>query len=482
MIYAHFCHHQLRWIFPSSTVVWLALVGTFSLLLGWYSPTSAQIANYSSDPPANCRFGVDVSNDLRTDFTLYNTGLLHAGWQMDWMSAVTPPLAALEYVNTIGLQPRGVDYTASPTGTALLKIIATRPGAMWLVGNEPDCTGVDNLLSGVYARAYHDVYYRIKAADPTARIGAGSIVQPTPLRFHYLNNVLDAYQQRYHEPLPADFWSTHGHILSEVASVVQACQTPDWPNGSPESTYYSVTDHWRLDIFAARLLNLRRWMADHGYRDRPLLVPEYGILLWHDPANQKTVQDDLNFMTGSFDWLRTATDPQVGYPADGNRLVQRWAWFSLTYSNWALPLFDPSSYQPTIMANTYGAYTAAHPPAPASLQVSVQSGPPQGPVNDVYTVTLTAQIANAGDLSTTMPINITFLDSAHGTILDQQEIGALSGCGATENVHTEWQKISAGLHPFCVRATTSTLTHTVCSTYNLLPYDTYLPILQFLEQ
>ncbi|MFC2031533.1 hypothetical protein ACFLWA_12505, partial [Chloroflexota bacterium] len=36
-----------------------------------------------------------------------------------------------------------------------------------------------------------------------------------------------------------------------------------------------------------------------------------------------------DFMVETFEFFHTAADPALGYPADGNRLVQRWCWFSL---------------------------------------------------------------------------------------------------------------------------------------------------------
>jgi len=35
------------------------------------------------------------------------------------------------------------------------------------------------------------------------------------------------------------------------------------------------------------------------------------------------------FILETFEYLHTAVDPQLGYAADGHRLVQRWCWFSL---------------------------------------------------------------------------------------------------------------------------------------------------------
>ena len=37
------------------------------------------------------------------------------------------------------------------------------------------------------------------------------------------------------------------------------------------------------------------------------------------------------FMYATFDWLLSARDPELGYPRDDQRLVQRWAWFSMAY-------------------------------------------------------------------------------------------------------------------------------------------------------
>jgi hypothetical protein len=67
-------------------------------------------------------------------------------------------------------------------------------------------------------------------------------------------------------------------------------------------------------------------MNARGLRDKPLWITEYGVLMpdWYVTDDQVKA-----FMTGSFDYLLSATDAGIGYPADGNRLVQRWAWNSL---------------------------------------------------------------------------------------------------------------------------------------------------------
>ena len=209
-----------------------------------------------------------------------------------------------------------VGYTASPTGTALLSAIARQPGAIWLIGNEPDCNAMDNMRSEWYARAYHDVYYFIKAADPTAKIAAGNIVQPTRQRFMYLNNVLATYQAEYGEPLPTDLWSIHSYILCEKCYPYNissepfawgACWVPDWPSrtaSEPYATFYSVYDHWNMDIFTSRIETFRQWMYDNGYRNHPLIIPEYGILsmkIWSAAIHLR--YQNREFMYAGFDWM-----------------------------------------------------------------------------------------------------------------------------------------------------------------------------------
>ena len=61
----------------------------------------------------------------------------------------------------------GFAYT--PSGAALTNAIANNPGARWLIGNEPDRrTSIqDNVEPHIYAGAYHELYYLIKAHSVT---------------------------------------------------------------------------------------------------------------------------------------------------------------------------------------------------------------------------------------------------------------------------------------------------------------------------
>ncbi|MFH1905821.1 MAG: glycosyl hydrolase [Chloroflexota bacterium] len=90
--------------------------------------------------------------------------------------------------------------------------------------------------------------------------------------------------------------------------------------------------HWRwincrLDIFKEHIIAFRKWMAANGYRDKPLAVTEFGILLGVEDGY--TPERIAQYLRESVSWLETAVDEELGYSLDGNRLVQRWAWFSL---------------------------------------------------------------------------------------------------------------------------------------------------------
>ena len=89
-----------------------------------------------------------------------------------------------------------------------------------------------------------------------------------------------------------------------------------------------MKDHDDLDIFKAQIIAFRRWMADHGQQNKPLIISEYGILMPEDYGFP--VERLQRFMTGSYDFMLTATDEDIGYPADDYHLVQRWAWYSLS--------------------------------------------------------------------------------------------------------------------------------------------------------
>jgi hypothetical protein len=244
------------------------------------------------------------------------------GWYLDWTAGPGRLQSAeVEYYPMIRLK----GGSPQPKGEGLLAAIDAQPGALWLIGNEPDVRWQDNLAPDTYARLYHDLHAQLKARDPTSRVAIGGVSQPTPLRLRYLDLVLEAYQRQYGEPLPVDVWNIHNFILREERDSWGV----DIPPGIEQNKgrLHEIADHDDLAIFAEQIVAFRRWMKERGQQDRPLIVTEYGILMPGDYGFPPwRVQ---NFMLETFAFFHSAVDPDLGCPKDGHRLVQRWCWYSL---------------------------------------------------------------------------------------------------------------------------------------------------------
>ncbi|MFQ5944571.1 MAG: hypothetical protein ACE5JF_13570, partial [Anaerolineales bacterium] len=244
-----------------------------------------------------------------------------AGWYLDWGAVPQQSHLDLEYWLTVRVAPS----CAQPTPLSAARLARLSTGMTWVIGNEPDVIWQDNLTPEGYAAAYHKLYQAIKGADPTSRIAVGGVSQSTPLRLAYLDRVLEAYAARYGRQMPVDIWTVHGFVLREQHGSWGVGIPPGFSNAQGRS--YELSDHGRLDLFETQLRDFRRWMAARGYRDRPLALTEFGILM--PPQYGFPEEKVIDYLLGAFELLHTMSDPKFGFPKDGNRLVQRWAWYSL---------------------------------------------------------------------------------------------------------------------------------------------------------
>ena len=334
-----------------------ALVPTLTATLTPALPTATSILQPTATVPVpsnnRWRFGA-----VRRWWGLsaYDAAALNAGWFLIGIDAdQIPPGAGLVYLIPV------FGDSFSPDAETLSTFIAARPGSVWQIGNEPDVIWQANCTPEQYARVYHQLYALIKGADPTARVAAGVVSQPTPLRLQYLDLVLAAYQNLAGTPMPVDIWSVHNSILREE----RGSWGVDIPPGLGTDTgkLYEIDDNDRLDIFQGQLVDFRVWMRDRGYQDRPLYLTEFSILM---PAEYGFPPERVAaFMTGAFDYLLSAADGSLGYPADGNRLVQRWAWYSVAdldepdhYPTGNL--FDPVTKEMTAVGRAFADYVATH--------------------------------------------------------------------------------------------------------------------------
>ncbi len=294
-------------------------------------------------------FGVAISPISR-----YAVDQLHAGWYVNWRTDLHPARpGGMEFAHMIRVQ--GSSY--HPRGQDLEQVIQSNPGSLWIVGNEPDVVWQDNATPVEYATVYHEVYGLLKTIDPTCQVAIGGVSQATPLRLQYLDMILDAYRDLYGEMIPVDVWNVHAFILREE----RGSWGVEIPPGISvdQGRRFEIDDHDDMTIFHQQIVAFRRWMKEKGERNKPLIVSEYGILMPEDYGfPSERVRE---FMYATFDYFMTATDHSLGYPADGDRLVQRWAWYSLSDTNYATGnLFDPDTGLITPLGLAYGSYTSSH--------------------------------------------------------------------------------------------------------------------------
>jgi hypothetical protein len=165
---------------------------------------------------------------------------LGAGWYLNWSTSASPARpAGIEFAQMIrtphGVLRPGVDVIAE-TARAV-------PGALWLVGNEPDrATWQDDATPAQYAVAYHQAYTTLKQADPSALVAIAGVIQPSPVRLRYLEAALSAYQQLYGAPMPVDVWNVHNFILREERGAWGA----EIPPGLPDDR--GVCARWMIAI------------------------------------------------------------------------------------------------------------------------------------------------------------------------------------------------------------------------------------------
>jgi hypothetical protein len=440
----------MRSIVPSRlSRLFVALVGILATVLSLFwtvgtRPAAAQgqvtpriympiiVKNYVPPEMRLCRLGVGGS-----DIASYNVGPLRVGWYMDWNAETRPTRpGGIAYAQTVRLAqtgPSGSDayQIKLPNPADIPAIVQANPGAMWIIGNEPDRRKYqDNLEPQVYAHAYHDLYYQIKGLDATAQIVAGNIVQPTPLRLQYLQDILTIYTARYSAQMPVDIWGLHTYPLNEQSCDqrcpgYQDCWGADIPPGNNACTGipFKPTDSRDPAIFRQFVITFRQWMYDHGYQKSQLILPEWGVLMTSDWVSDADVN---GYMTDTMNWLTTVTNPSMGYADDNYHLVQRAAWYSLNDTRFNGWLFDPNSKARTIFGDNFAAQAASIVPVVNLKPVSVSAASGASRI--------LAQVVNNGNISTSRPFIVRFRYKPTGTTNVQtqdQTVGLLDGCASS---------------------------------------------------
>lgn len=419
-----------------------------------------------SDAGLSCRFGI---NAPWTPITEFDTRPLRLGWYIDYGAAAEPARPdGIEYVSIIHLRQTGPNsYTASPNGTTLQNRVRANRGAAWIIGNEPDRRIFQNDMEPhLYATAYHHLDGLIKAADPTAKVYAGAIVQATPLRLRYLDMVLESHYRQFGAALRADGWAIHNFILNEASCQhyngdLRICWGADIPPGIDETDGIRITvnDNDNFDLFTQQIRAFRLWMHKRGYGGQPVLLSEYGVLM---PVHYFPEFDAARvnaFMNRTFDYLRTEVDPVLGDPNDGYRLIQRFAWYSTIDRNFNGFIYDNSLSPPalTAMGQNWAAYASALVDEVDFYPVKLSTvGPPPLASDGPSNITLRAVIANSGNTLGAQPVTVRFYDgdpTQGGQLIGDPRTVTLAGCGAQATATVRWDGVPPGVYRVYVDVT-----------------------------
>ncbi len=408
------------------------------------------------------RYGfVALSDNWRQRF---DVGQLGAGWYVD---ANPPACATSPGGMDRALLIRVRDWNTSPQALFWLEsMVDAHPGALWLVGNEPDCIWQDDLLPEDYAQIYYDIYWAIKSWDPTALVSPGGIVQPTPLRLAWLDRVLAQYAliaEPDEDPLmPVDVWNIHNQILQEVRDSWGADIPPGFDD-IDEGVTPGIQDNDNVDIFTQQIWDFRAWMASWGYGGYPLIITEYGVLMPDLPGYDFDLARVSAFMDATFEFLRTATSETpgtLGDVSDGHRLVQRWAWYSLDdvpydpelHEGFNGNLFDPYTTLITGHGLNFAGHTASLPPLeyvelrPGGLWYEPLNPVPPG---EVVSREVRAEVKNLGSLSAgAFTVRLAYNGKTNGQLLRP-----VAGLAAGSSVWVEFDISGLTLGAYTIEVT-----------------------------
>jgi hypothetical protein len=240
------------------------------------------------------------------------------------------------------------------------------------------------------------------------------------------------------------------------------------PNLCGDPRVYCFAEHDDMAVFAEQVVAMRAWMKEKGQQNKPLILTEYSLLYPYDvDAEGCFLQDEFGncftpervnaFMKKSFAYLENATDPAWGYPLDGNRLVQRWMWFSANYSGAgrASNLLANSLDRQTLVGEAFQSEVASKVSFVNLLPGSIPriTGYTNG-LGRTATVTLSAEVFNNGSVTNHAPVQVAFYadESLTDVIGTATLTVSLAGCASRPAMaHVAWSGLSVGPHRFWVK-------------------------------
>ncbi len=432
-------------------------------------------------PYPNCRYG-SVSRWNPVD--AYDVASIYLGWHLVGATQSPPRPNGILPVQLVRLKGRDCSSPGCPspeywseatitpalTPEGLGAVVDANPGAIWLIGNEPDRVYyMDDVLPSQYAQAYHEAYTFIKERDPSAQVAIGNVVVPTPLRLQYLDMILEEYRNRYGQHIPTDAWATHVHIVQEVRDSWGA----DIPPGIAEDTgvIFTKSQHADVETFKQLVIDFRTWMKAHGQQDKPLYLTEFGILWPEWLVDEFGVHFDeprvIDYMYQTMTWMEGHTDPSLGYPLDSHRLVQRWNWYSLDddevpesnppdHHRWNGWLFESASLERSVFGDAFAAFTSQIWPTNDLVPHRFRTSPALSPTvvpGETVSLTLQAEVYNVGNTIIDRPFTVAFHEQISETlelIATATITSPIEGCAGHVTAQVLWTDVGPGRHQVLV--------------------------------
>jgi len=233
--------------------------------------------------------------------------------------------------------------------TELARRARSAPGGVWLIGNEPNTGGQDDISPDAYADFVAHITTAIRAADPTA-----VLVGPNILNWDqtcvgcpgfipgrtWSEAFVASYYARY-GPLPFNAWGVHAYVL-------------DWSRLPMVDAPFAQTE----------VIATRAWLDRWGL-NLPIWLTEFGVIYGWEGLEWVETNGDLravpqgrfrsdligSFLDEMLDWL-TRNGPTMR--------IERWFLYTMapTIEPWAtrpvgLALLEPNALTPSPFGQQY---------------------------------------------------------------------------------------------------------------------------------
>jgi hypothetical protein len=330
----------------------------------------------------------------------------------------------------------------------------------------------------------------------------------------------DAYKTRYGAIMPVDVWNMHLYILPEANPLGQPnaianialgtdpalARRESGGNGNlcPQTNIYCIAEHDSMAVFHEQVIAMRTWMAEHGQRDKPLILSEFSILypyqidgptcyLQDEYGNCFTPTRVKNFLNASLTYLKNTTSPTLGYPKDGNRLIQQSLWFSVNNQGGVGNVSDlVRNNSLTQVGQAFKAFAQAE-ATTKNLYVD-HTNNPVGTTGGGGTanVRLTVTMRNGGNIAPLNTFFVTFYrDSALTQPIGTTSISApspnnpgMTGCSRlTREASINWNNLNPGVHKYWVKLDSTNAVvelsegdNVGSGTVFVNPYQSFVPI------